>query len=140
MNSTVIFWPMIAQAFLIYAIYVLVSRRRIVAIKSGLAKSSDYRVPITEPDASATAIRSLINQFELPVLFFAACLALQAADAVSFLVFIVAWIFVASRFLHAYVHVTTNRLRHRRPLFVIGYFASMALWILLAAHLLGIAR
>lgn len=140
MNSTVIFWPMIAQAFLAYAIYVLVSRRRVVAIKTGLAKSSDYRIPITEPEPSATAIRSLINQFELPVLFFAACLALQAVDGVSFLALIVAWVFVASRFLHAYVHVTTNRLRHRRPLFVVGFLASMALWVLLAAHLLGVAR
>jgi hypothetical protein len=39
------------------------------------------------------------------------------------------WLFVASRVAHAYVHVTSNRLRYRRPLFMLGFFTLVALWV-----------
>lgn len=137
--TTAIFWPMIVQAGLVYAIYALMSRRRFEAVRSGKAKATDFRVPAIEPEPSATAARSLANQFELPVLFFVVCLALQITAGVTYLVLALAWVFVASRVAHAAVHVTSNRLRYRRPLFVVGYVANFALWVLLALHLLGLA-
>ncbi|WP_421778877.1 MAPEG family protein [Hoeflea sp.] len=75
-NSTAIFWPVMAQILLIYAIYILVSVRRIGAIKAGKAKPADFKTPFVEPEASAVAVRNLSNQFELPVLFFAASISL----------------------------------------------------------------
>ena len=45
------------------------------------------------------------------------------------------WIFVLSRFAHSYVHITSNRLRRRRPLFLVGFFSLMALWLWLAIWL-----
>src|SRR5690606_24413589 len=75
-SSTAIFWPVLAQVLLTYVIYVIMSSRRIGAVKSGLARPSDFKVPSVEPEPSATAARSLSNQFELPVLFFAASLSL----------------------------------------------------------------
>ncbi|MBW3097133.1 MAPEG family protein [Pseudohoeflea coraliihabitans] len=136
--STAIFWPMIAQVLLIFLVYVVVSRRRFGAVRSGAAKAGDFYVPFTEPQPSATAVRNLINQFELPVLFFAACLSLQMAAGVSILTLVLAWLFVVSRYVHSYVHLTSNRLRHRRPLFIVGFAAVFALWGLLALHLLGL--
>ena len=46
-----------------------------------------------------------------------------------------AWAFVAARVAHSYVHVTTNRIRIRRPLFILGYFINLLLWLLLAFHI-----
>ena len=139
MNGESIFWPMLVQAFLTFSVYGLVSLRRMNAIKSGVAKPSDYRIPTVEPEASATAARSLINQFELPVLFFAACLVLFVLGAANTAAVLVAWFFALSRLAHAYVHVTTNRLRFRRPLFIAGFFAVFALWILIGLRLAGVA-
>lgn len=136
--TTAIFWPMIVQAALVYAIYAVMSRRRFESVRSGKARASDFRVPSVEPETSATAARSLSNQFELPVLFFVVCLSLQITAGVSHVALIVAWIFVLSRIAHAAVHVTSNKLRYRRPLFVVGYIANFVLWVALALHLLGI--
>jgi hypothetical protein len=139
MTGESIFWPMLVQAILTFSIYGLVSMRRMSAIRAGAAKPSDYRIPTVEPEPSATAARSLINQFELPVLFFAACLVLFVLGAASTTAILIAWVFALSRIAHAYVHVTSNRLRFRRPLFIAGFFTVMALWIIVALRLAGLA-
>ena len=118
MTGESIFWPMLVQALLTFAVYGLVSYRRMSAIKSGTTKPSDYRIPTVEPESSATAARSLINQFELPVLFYAACLVLFVLGAANLAAILIAWLFALSRLVHAFVHVTSNRLRYRRPLFI----------------------
>jgi hypothetical protein len=137
MNGEAIFWPMLVQMLLTFAIYGLVSLRRIGAIKSGQAKASDYRIPSIEPEPSATAARSLINQFELPVLFYAACLVLFVLGAAGQFAVFLAWLFALVRIGHAYVHVTTNRLRYRRPLFIVSFFIALALCGLIAARLIA---
>ena len=136
MTGEAIFWPVLVQAGLTYAIYILASTRRVGAVKSGQAKASDFRVPVIEPEPSATAIRNLTNQFELPVLFYACCIILFSLGAVSVPAMVLAWVFSLSRIAHAFVHVTTNRLRYRRPLFVIGFVASAGMWLLLAIRLI----
>ena len=42
------------------------------------------------------------------------------------------WLFVLSRYVHAYVHVTNNRLRYRRPAFIVGFVIVGLLWLWLA--------
>jgi hypothetical protein len=136
--STAIFWPVIAQVALIHAIYFLMLRRRYSAVRAGTAKPSDFWIPAIEPEPSATVARSLINQFELPVLFFLVCVLLHLTAGVNYVVLAIAWLFVLSRYAHAYVHVTSNRLRIRQRLFVVGFVFNFSLWLLFAIHLAGI--
>jgi hypothetical protein len=135
MSQTAIFWPMIALTALIYLVYALVLLRRRKAVTSGQASPRDFKLPINEPEASVTAIRNLINLFELPMLFYVVCLALYAVNGATLLAVIVAWCFVAMRIAHTFVHVTSNRLRLRQPIFAIGCALNGVLWILLALHL-----
>ncbi|WP_426228989.1 MAPEG family protein [Pararhizobium sp. DWP3-4] len=135
--STAIFWPVIAQVALIHAIYFLMLRRRYGAVRAGTAKASDFWIPAIEPEPSATVARSLINQFELPVLFFLVCTLLYVTAGVSHAVVAIAWLFVLSRFAHAYIHVTSNRLRVRQRLFVAGFVLNFVLWIIFAVHIAG---
>ena len=128
---------MIAQTALIFVIYLLSSNRRLAAVRSGEAAEKDFLIPNVEPAASAAAVRSLANQFELPVLFYVVCLALYITGGAGTVAVVLAWLFVASRIFHAYVHVTTNDLRLRRPAFIGGFFVAGAMWIWLALHLLG---
>ena len=133
--NTAIFWPMIAQTALIFAIYLLMSLRRVGAVKAGLVKAHDFKNPWIEPDPSATVARSLINQFELPMLFYIVCILFNITSGATYLVLAIAWLFVISRYVHAYVHVTSNRLMLRRRLFLFGFFCVVALWVLFAVHI-----
>ncbi len=135
MSQTAIFWPMIALTALIYIVYGLVFLRRMAAVSSGQASARDFKVPVKEPEASATVIRNLINLYELPVLFYAVCISLYVVNGASFLAVIVAWLFVAARIAHTFVHVTSNSLKLRQPIFTIGYILNGVLWVMLALHL-----
>jgi hypothetical protein len=138
MSSTAIFWPMLAQIALVYVIYALVSLRRIHAVKAGSARSSQFRENQIEPAESLFFRNNLTNQFELPVLFYAACLSLFVTGAASALPVALAWLFAVFRIVHAYVHVTSNRLRYRRPIFTFGYLVLGLMWAWFALHLLGL--
>ena len=136
MQGEAIFWPILSQVGLTYGIYALVSRRRIAAITAGEAKVGDFRIPTNEPERSASAIRNLINQYELPVLFYACCLCLFVLSAAGTAAVLLAWAFVASRGVHAYFHVTSNRVRYRRPAFIAGFLILLIMWLFVAARLI----
>ncbi|MBX9464301.1 MAG: MAPEG family protein [Aquamicrobium sp.] len=137
MNQTAIFWPMIAHAALVFAIYVLLGLRRRQAVMTGNAKVSQFRENRDEPAESLFVRNALENQFELPLLFYAVCLALQASGAVGALALGLAWVFAVSRYVHTFIHVTSNRIRYRQPAFTVGFLALIALWVLLAVDLLS---
>ena len=137
MQGETIFWPMLIQAGLTYGVYALGSRRRVAAIMAGEAKPGQFKLPgpDNEPERSATAMRSLANQFELPVLFYACCLTLFVLGAAGAAAVALAWAFALSRLGHAYVHVTNNRLKFRRPAFITGFFLLLLMWALVAVRL-----
>lgn len=135
MGSTAIFWPVIAQVVLIYAVYVFASRRRVGAVKRGEVKASAFLTPFQEPEPSQTVIRSLINQFELPMLFIFVCFGFHAIDAADYFALALAWLFVASRCVHAFIHVTSNALMRRRAAFIAGFVLNGLLWLYLAIRL-----
>ncbi len=137
-GNLAILWPVVVQAALTLAIYPVLLRRRIAAVRGGAAIEC-FRVTGNEPEGSATAVRNLANQFELPVLFYAVCLALYVTNGANWLAVALAWVFAASRVAHAAVHLRTNRLRPRMRLFLVGYAAVALMWLLFALHLAGIA-
>jgi hypothetical protein len=138
MNQTAIFWPMLLQVALIYGVYGLISVRRKQAIRAGSVKVSQFRENQNEPSESLFVKNNLANQFELPVLFFAACIAIHATSGTSYLTVVLAWLFVLSRCVHAYIHVTSNRIRYRQPAFTFGFLVLLVLWIVFALHIAGL--
>ncbi|TCM55915.1 hypothetical protein C8J36_103281 [Rhizobium sp. PP-F2F-G48] len=136
MTQTAIIWPVIAQVLLVTIVYGVMGKRRFGAVRQGTARARDFLIPSVEPEASATVARNLTNQFELPVLFYTVCTLLAVTDGVSILTVSAAWLFVLSRYGHAFVHMTSNRLMLRHRLFVAGFFINALLWLLLALHIL----
>ncbi|MFB2549584.1 MAPEG family protein [Ensifer soli] len=137
-SGTALFWPVIAQVALVFAIYILMAKRRFAAVRTGRVPAKAYLIPTVEPEPSATVARSLINQFELPVLFYVAVVVAHLTGAAGTPMVALCWLFVASRYAHAYVHVTSNRLMLRQRLFSLGVAALAAVWVLIAWTLAGV--
>jgi hypothetical protein len=135
MSQTAIFWPMIALTFLIYCVYAVLFLRRRHAVLTGQASARDFKLPLKEPEVSVAAVRNLTNLYELPMLFFVVCLALYAVNGATLLAVVIAWCFVATRIVHTFVHLTSNRLALRQPVFVLSFILNGALWVMLALHL-----
>lgn len=138
MTPSAIFWPMILQVALVYAVYGMLSVRRMAAIRSGRATAGQFRKRDSEPEDSRTAYNNLVNQFELPVLFHVLGLCLYVTEGVTALSLALAWIFVLSRFVHAWVHLTGNRLRYRNPAFIVGFVVLGLGWLVFAIRLAGL--
>ncbi|HHZ08608.1 MAG TPA: hypothetical protein GX405_07490 [Rhizobiales bacterium] len=138
MTPTAIFWPMLAHVLLVYIVYVVLSMRRRASVRSGEARAAQFKLRGAEPESSLTVSANLMNQFELPVLFHVLCLALFATGGVGAVALALAWIFIALRYAHAYVHLTSNRLRLRSPLFQLGAAVLGLAWIWFALHLAGL--
>ncbi|PDT18265.1 hypothetical protein CO670_02330 [Rhizobium sp. J15] len=128
MTGYEIFWPLIAHVALVYGLYALLGLRRAKMVRAGGIAKSDYRENRGEPAESLVVKNCLANQFELPVLFYACCVLLYVTEADNLVCVCLAWLFVALRYAHAGVHVTSNDLRYRSPLFAAGYVALAAMW------------
>lgn len=137
MTGTAIFWPMIAHVALVVGLYALLGLRRGAAVKAGRAKVSQFRENLNEPADSLFVRNSLSNQFELPALFHIVCLALHVTGGDGAWAVALAWLFVASRYVHAAIHVTSNRIRHRQPAFTAGFVVLIALWATLGLRIAG---
>lgn len=133
--TTAMFWPMIAHASLVFILYAFLLYRRKNHTLTSREAVAQYREKGEEGQASALVNRNIANQFELPVLFHAICLLLYITDADNVVTVVLAWLFVISRYAHSYVHVTSNRLRYRAPLFGIGFALLVCLWAWLAIWL-----
>jgi hypothetical protein len=136
MNQTAIFWPMLAHVALVYGIYVMMFLRRKAAVQAGSTKISQFRENTNEPAESLFVRNNLANQYELPVLFHICCLALYAVTAAGLFAVVLTWIFVLSRYVHAYIHVTSNRIRYRQPAFSLGFLVLAIMWVWLAISII----
>ena len=132
MTGYQMFWPIIAHVALVYFLYMLLGYRRRKLVQAGKVRRSNYRENRDEPAEGLFVKNCLANQFELPVLFYACCVLLYITEADNLAAVVLAWLFVALRYLHAFVHVTSNDLRYRGPLFAVGYVVLGAMWLWLA--------
>jgi hypothetical protein len=123
------------QVALVYLLYFNLLRQRRKAVNLGQTRVSNFRENRSEPEASLFARNSLQNQFELPPLFIAAALALFATGHADPVAVGLAWLFVLSRLVHAWIHVGSNRIRYRWLAFATGFAVVALMWIWLAVNI-----
>jgi hypothetical protein len=68
------------------------------------------------------------NLFELPVLFFILCLALEVTHSTTFWYVIAAWAFVFLRVFHSLIQVTSNRVTHRFAAWLLSSICLFWMW------------
>jgi hypothetical protein len=77
------------------------------------------------------------NLFEVPVLFYALCAVLASAQHVSSFFVIGAWVYVALRYIHSFIHLTYNRVMHRFAVYVLSTVILFVLWGALGVQVLS---
>ena len=128
MSSRAMLLPVFAQVLLTLAVYVLLSVAKSRALARGevdLARRSLH--DDAWPESVVKINNNIRNQFEVPVLFYVTSLALAAAPSVPTIAVVLAWGFVASRVVHAYVHIYPNHVPTRRRVFMVGWLLVLLL-------------
>jgi hypothetical protein len=80
---------------------------------------------------------SFQNQLELPMLFYVLAILAIIAHKADLLFVVLSWLFVASRFAHAFVHTGANVVRLRGPIYGIGLILIIVMWIIFAVRVLA---
>ncbi|MGE3245222.1 MAG: MAPEG family protein [Beijerinckiaceae bacterium] len=131
MTVPAILSPLFAHVLLVFALGVLLAVRRSAAVRSGAVKPGPALVGDKSvwPKPALLASNAFDNQFQFPVLFYVLTILALVTKKADVLFVFMAWIFVATRFLHAAIHATTNRMPARFYAFLAGVFVLAAMWI-----------
>jgi hypothetical protein len=128
--------PIFAMLVLILLVWMRLFQTRIGEMKRRKihpqAVASSAQTSQLEDTRAADNFRNL---FELPVLFFAATLLAIQLNLECQMFCIVAWVFVALRYLHSFIHCTYNRVMDRFKAYVLSGIALWVMWGVLAYHL-----
>lgn len=127
MTGFEMFWPLVAHAFLVFCLYALLVVRRAAVVREGKIERIAFRENHAEPEESRVVNRAIANQFELPVLFYAVSVLLFITEADNIVAVLLAWLFVAARYVQAAMHLTGN-LPLRRLSFMVGFASLFLLW------------
>lgn len=119
------------QVLLSLIVMVIMGRRRFAAARAKEIKMQQFATMTLDnaPESVIAAGRNFTNQFEIPVLFYVASLAALALNQVSLVLVAIAWVFVATRIIHSIVHLTSNHLRSRFRVFLMGCVTVLVMWI-----------
>lgn len=80
--------------------------------------------------------RHFINLFEAPVLFYMVCAFTVITFQVDFQMLIAAWSYVFFRIIHAFIHLTTNKIRTRMLAYSFSWLALLYMGLNLGYKLL----
>lgn len=127
-------YPMFALVLLTFAIAIVALKARFASVKLRKIDIGYFRLMQAEvsqkvPERVTVTTRAFNNMFEIPLLFYVACLASLAMEQVTSFSLITAWSFVLSRYIHTWIHLTYNNVLHRMNAFWVGMVLVLALWI-----------
>lgn len=124
-------------------VFVMVALTFVVAFVMGRRRFRYYREQRLHPQKTASrydmnrlmednrAADHFMNLFEMPVLFYVAVIIALITQNTSDWLLGLAWLFVAARIVHAFIHCTSNNVFRRFKAFISGFFILMAMWVLL---------
>jgi hypothetical protein len=131
MRPEAIFGPMCILALWTIAILALTAYRRIDGTLRGRIPYGAFRMGESGvvPNDVSVLNRNFMNLLEMPVLFYAVCIALYVTRQVEPALVVLAWLYIFLRLVHSLIHLTSNDIIQRLASFALSNLVVMALWI-----------
>ena len=131
------FYPMFTMVVLTLIVAGILLFSRINAAKSGSVDPRVFKLNQSKeiPERLIQITNNYSNLFEIPVLFYIACLLCMVWQFQSQLMLGLAWVFVASRIVHSWIHLTRNKIIPRLFAFLTSVICVLIMWIMLFIHL-----
>jgi len=137
MSVSSLLLPVFVQVALTFFILAWAGRQRVAALRSGAVKPGD--VALREPNWPPQALKvanCYQNELELPMLFYAVVAFILITSTNSIVFVVLAWVFVLSRLVRAFIHTGSNAVSSRGAAFGIGVVALIAMWVIFAVRIL----
>ena len=136
MGATQVLAPVFVQVALTLGLLLWMGKLRVADVRNGIVRPSDMALgQHVWPPQTTQITNAFRNQFELPVLFYLVSLLSLFTARSSLTLVVLAWLFVATRLLHALIHVTTNNVSRRFFLYLSGLLILILMWLVYFVHL-----
>ena len=138
MNNDLIFLPVLAHVVLIFMLYIYLGIVKSKAVKEGTIDRKKAALdPKAWPEPVVKVINNLGNQFESTIIFYIISIIYYLTNNVDSLLISVMSLYVLTRYMHTYIHVTSNFVPYRFKLFLVGVLILLALTVWLILKLMG---
>jgi hypothetical protein len=137
MSLSAVLLPLFVEVILTLGLLFWAAWLRGRDFRAGIVQPQD--VALREPKWSRRTTQvcnSFANQLELPVLFYVLTILEWVTRHAGYLFVALAWLFVIFRLLHAFVHVTSNIVRIRGPLFGASALVLAIMWLIYIGEVL----
>lgn len=137
LSPTAMLMPMAAMVALTAVVWLRLYFERIGEMRERRIRPQSVA---TSREMAAALVRTqsadnLRNLFEIPVLFYALCLAVTSVGAATTLLVNGAWAYVVLRAVHSLIHCTYNRVMHRFATYVASTALMFVLWGVFVARM-----
>jgi len=137
MSVQAVLLPVFVLVALTFALQVWMAFARVGELQAGRVKVRDIALGERNwPTRVLQIANAFHNQLELPLLFYVLTILALFTRQADFLFVVLAWLFVLSRLVHAFIHVTNNRLRLRFYAYAFGALVLMLMWAIFAIRIL----
>lgn len=141
MDNKLILFPLLAMFLLTCLVAATMLTRRVAFYQSNrvhpqkTATSAQMTATITD----SRAADNFRNLFETPVLFYVASLIIFSAGLICTAHLVLAWGYIAARYVHSYIHCTSNVVMRRFYAFVASCTLLIGMWLMIAYQLIWAA-
>lgn len=137
-NQNLMYFPCLAMLLLTFVVMLRMLVLRIRAIKNkeiGMSYFKTYNEGVA-PRLMLQTDRHFINLFEAPVLFYMVCAFSVITFHVDSKMLFAAWFYVFFRIIHAFIHLTSNKIRPRMLAYATSWLALLYMGLNLGYKLL----
>jgi hypothetical protein len=129
--------PVFALVALLFFLTGRMASTRVAAIRRGEIKMRDIALGQNAwSDPVQQTSNAYANNLQLPVLFYALVAFAMLTKKADLLFVVMAWLFVLSRYAHAYIHITSNNVPRRFNAFAAGVLVLGLMWAIFAVRIL----
>jgi hypothetical protein len=133
--------PLFVEVILTFLLLFWLAPLRARDFNAGVSRQDN--IALREPNWAPRTLQvayAFSNQFELPVLFYVLTILAYITHLAGVVFVVLAWIFVVFRYLQAYVHVTSNKVRLRGAFFAVSAIALAVNWAIYIVEVLTLPR
>jgi hypothetical protein len=138
MPLSIVLLPLFVQIVLTFVLWFWMAYHRVTLLRRGAVQPHD--VALREPNWPPHVLQvanAAHNQLEIPMLFYVLTVLATITRKADFVFVLLSWIFVLSRLGHAFIHVTSNRIAVRGPVFGVGLLVLAIMWVIFIVRILA---
>jgi hypothetical protein len=122
--------PVVALVVLTAIVLLLTVVYRNVAVIRGIASQRYFKTFTTDQPAERVErpARTYMNLLELPILFYVVCLLMLTTGRFDAVRISLAWVFVITRYVHAFIYIGFNHVPLRFVAFLTGVITLAVIW------------